>query len=129
MPSMRLDAVSVTSGDLARSAKFYTLLGFRFPDFKADTQHLEPMTAEGEVRLMIDDKTLMKSIIGKEPTPSNHSSFAIKCTSPAEVDGVVARIRAAGFSVVKEPWDAFWGQRYAIVADPEGYMVDLFAPL
>jgi hypothetical protein len=24
---------------------------------------------------------------------------------------------------------AFWGQRYAIVADPEGYMCDLFAPL
>jgi len=29
--------------------------------------------------------------------------------------------------VVKEPWDAFWGQHYAIVADPEGYRCDLFA--
>ena len=40
----------------------------------------------------------------------------------------MAGIRDAGFTVVKEPWDAFWGQRYAIVADPDGYMVDLFAP-
>ena len=33
----------------------------------------------------------------------------------------------AGFAVVKEPWDAFWGQRYAIVSDPDGYTIDLFA--
>jgi catechol 2,3-dioxygenase-like lactoylglutathione lyase family enzyme len=29
----------------------------------------------------------------------------------------------------KEPYDAFWGQRYANVADPDGNAVDLFAPL
>ena len=27
------------------------------------------------------------------------------------------------------PWDAFWGQRYAIVTDPDGNHVELFAPL
>ncbi len=26
-------------------------------------------------------------------------------------------------------WDAFWGQRYAILHDPDGNGVDLFAPL
>ena len=41
----------------------------------------------------------------------------------------VAAIHKAGFVVVTEPWDAFWGQRYAIVADPDGYMSDLFAAL
>jgi hypothetical protein len=29
----------------------------------------------------------------------------------------------------KEPWDAFLGQRYAVVSDPDGNHVDLFAPL
>ena len=28
-----------------------------------------------------------------------------------------------------EPWDAFWGQRYATVLDPDGNSVDLFAAL
>ena len=128
MPSMKLDAITVTSRNLSTSAKFYSLLGFRFPEFAPDEKHLEPITAEGEVRLMIDERELMKSITGHEPTPPNHSSFAIKCGGPAEVDAAVAGIRDAGFTVVKEPWDAFWGQRYAIVADPDGYMVDLFAP-
>jgi uncharacterized glyoxalase superfamily protein PhnB len=27
------------------------------------------------------------------------------------------------------PWDAFWGQRYATVLDPDGNSVDLFAAL
>ena len=32
-------------------------------------------------------------------------------------------------TVVREPWDAAWGQRYATVQDPDGYGVDLYAPL
>ncbi len=67
MPGLKIDAVSVTSGDLARSAAFYRLLGFNFPDFAPDAKHLEPVTAEGEVRLMIDDKDLIESILGVAP--------------------------------------------------------------
>ena len=124
---MKLDAISVTSGNIARATQFYGLLGFSFAEFGADEKHVEAITADGEVRLMIDDRELMKSIIGAEPRPSNHSAFAIKCASPHEVGAAAARIRDAGHAVVKAPWDAFWGQRYAVVADPDGYRVDLFA--
>ena len=71
----------------------------------------------------------MQSITGHAPAPASHSAFALKCETPAGVDTAVADLRAAGFRIVKDPWDAFWGQRYAIVADPDGYLVDLFAPL
>ena len=27
-----------------------------------------------------------------------------------------------------KPWDAFWGQRYAVLHDPDGHQVDLYAP-
>ena len=36
---------------------------------------------------------------------------------------------AGGFSVIKDPKDAFWGQRYVLVAEPDGYMVDIYAAL
>jgi len=36
---------------------------------------------------------------------------------------------AAGFQGHVEPWDAFWGQRYATLRDPDGNGVDLFAAL
>jgi uncharacterized glyoxalase superfamily protein PhnB len=49
--------------------------------------------------------------------------------TPAEIDAVASKVKAAGFTVIKEPWDAFWGQRYAVVADPDGYQIDLYSPL
>jgi uncharacterized glyoxalase superfamily protein PhnB len=126
---MKLDAVSVTSTNLEKSAKFYSLLGFIFPSIEKDETHIESQAKPGEVRLMIDASDLMESITGTKPIPSNHSSFAILCDTPSKVDEVAARIRKEGFILIREPWDAFWGQRYAIVKDPDGYMVDLFAPL
>ena len=45
------------------------------------------------------------------------------------MDEIYARVTAAGFHGEKEPWDAFWGQRYAQLQDPDGVPVDLFAAL
>jgi uncharacterized glyoxalase superfamily protein PhnB len=126
---MKLDAVSVASTDLEKTARFYSLLGFIFPTVGPQATHLESISSASEVRLVIDDSAMVKSIMGKNPAPPAHSSFAMKCTSPGQVDVAVVAIRKAGFVVVTEPWDAFWGQRYAIVADPDGYMSDLFAAL
>ena len=129
MGKMRLDALGVASSDLSKTVRFYSLLGFDFPAFDADAQHVEGRTEEGGTRLMIDSAELMESIMGAKPQPSNHSSFAVLCVDAAGVDEAVEAVREAGFKVAKEPWDAFWGQRYAMVADPDGYTVDLFAPL
>ena len=41
----------------------------------------------------------------------------------------VRKVVGAGFTGKTEPFDAFWGQRYATVVDPDGNPVDLFAPL
>lgn len=126
---MKIDAVSVASTNMKKSIEFYSLLGFTFPDYNGEDQHIEPQTASGETRLMIDTAELIESITGSKPVPPNHSSFAILCEQPTDVDATCDRIRENGFTVVKEPWNAFWGQRYAIVQDPDGYMIDLFAPL
>lgn len=126
---MKLDAISIVSSDLKRSADFYTLLGFSFPAVGEGEQHVEPERRAGEPRLMIDAKELVRDMLGDEPVPPTHSMFALLCDSPAEVDTVAARVRSAGYTIIKEPWDAFWGQRYAIIADPDGYKIDLFARL
>jgi uncharacterized glyoxalase superfamily protein PhnB len=46
-----------------------------------------------------------------------------------QVDEVYARMTTAGFQGDKEPWDAFWGQRYAQLRDPDGVPVDLYATI
>lgn len=126
---MKIDAISVTSTNLKTTVRFYSLLGFVFSPLEGNEDHIEPQRREGEVRLMIDTTKLTESLCGSKPVPSNHSTFAILCNNPAEVDAICTQIKEAGFSITKEPWDAFWGQRYASVQDPDGYKIDLFAPL
>jgi len=36
-------------------------------------------------------------------------------------------VTEAGYRGQQAPWDAFWGQRYAVVIDPDGNWIDLFA--
>lgn len=126
---MKIDAVGVTSRNLEKTVTFYTLLGFRFPAFNHNDQHVEAIPEQGAVRLMIDSHKLANELLGEDPQPSNHSPFALLYDSAQEVDETVKRVSEAGFTIFKEPWDAFWGQRYAVVVDPDGYHVDLFAQL
>lgn len=92
-------------------------------------QHVE-VDLGGGVRFMIDSEELMRSL---DPAWSaaerGRVSLAIRCSSPNAVDEAVETLRAAGAPVATEPWDAFWGQRYATVVDPDGVHVDFYAPL
>jgi uncharacterized glyoxalase superfamily protein PhnB len=59
----------------------------------------------------------------------NQLALAFDCGSPKEVDETYSRVVAAGFDGEMDPWDAFWGQRYAQLRDPNGVPVDLYASL
>jgi catechol 2,3-dioxygenase-like lactoylglutathione lyase family enzyme len=126
---MKLKAVGVATSDMKKAVEFYTVLGFKFPEFKDEDDHLEPINENGSARLMIDKKELVESLIGEKPFASNGSAFALEYDSGKEIDEVVAKLKHSGFNIEKEPWDAFWGQRYAVVVDPDGYKVDLYANL
>jgi predicted enzyme related to lactoylglutathione lyase len=123
---MQIAAVAVSATDLSRAVAFYESLGFRFPALEPDTQHIE---AEAGVRLMIDTAALLEQLHGEPPRPGTTAAFAVLFDAPGEVDDAVARVAGAGGTVVLAPFDAPWGQRYATVADPDGYRVDLFCPL
>ena len=123
---MQIAAVAVSATELARAVAFYELLGFRFPPIEADTKHIE---ADGDVRLMIDEAAFLADLHGEAPRPGNTAGFALLFDAPADVDAAASRVADAGHAVVTAPYDAPWGQRYATVADPDGYRTDLFALL
>ncbi len=45
------------------------------------------------------------------------------------VDERYVELTAAGYAGRQPPFDAFWGARYAIVADPDGNDVGLMSPI
>jgi len=119
--------VGVSATDLRRTVAFYELLGFTFPPFDAAEDHVE--STGGGARLMIDSAELLTGLLGESPRPGNTAAFAVRCPGPEQVDEAVDRVSAAGHLIVAPAFDAPWGQRYATVADPDGYRVDLYASL
>lgn len=65
--------------------------------------------------------------MGRPTQQAGRVGFALQAASPAEVDAAVQRVQDARYSVKTQPWDAFWGQRYATVTGPDGVNVDVFA--
>jgi uncharacterized glyoxalase superfamily protein PhnB len=122
----QLDAIGIVSSDLDRTRGFYRLLGIEFAE---GDDHVEATMPNG-LRLMVDTEDVVRSFRPDwTREKGNQLGLAFACGSPAEVDEVYARIVEAGFEGEKEPWDAFWGHRYAQLRDPDGVPVDLFAAL
>jgi uncharacterized glyoxalase superfamily protein PhnB len=124
------DALGIAVGDLAAAIAFYELLGLEFPHPDRSEGHVEAMLARG-LRLMLDTEAVMESFdpSWQAPTGRGRIGLAFACTDAADVDATHERIVAAGHRSHLEPFDAFWGQRYAAVLDPDGNVIDLHAPL
>lgn len=124
---MKWDFVGITAANLEASVRFYRLLGCPFPEPSGEA-HIEAVFPNG-MRLGLDSVELMKSLGNWEEPAGHRMGLAINVETPAEVDQAYQAIIAAGFRGATEPWDAFWGQRYAQVLDPDGNKVDIYANL
>lgn len=123
--------IELVVSDMAASLAFYGRLGLEIPADAADLPHVEILLAGG-LRLALDTEETIRSIDPdwSRPTGEGHSvALGFDCTSPAEVDAAYADLTGAGYAGHLAPWDAFWGMRYAVVRDPDGTPVDLFAAL
>ena len=123
-------AIGIVVSDLPRSLEFYRALGFDVPADAESAPHVE-IALPGGLRVMIDTQDTIRSFDPSWSAPSGSAkmSLAFECADPADVDRTYADMVAAGHTGHLEPWDAFWGQRYASLEDPDGNTVDLFAAL
>ena len=127
---MRLNAVGILCADLEASLGFYRALGVPFGDYDPAEGHYSAELGGG-FRLMLDSHDVARSFIEDFRPPSGNDlmGLAVEFDSPNEVDRAFRAAVAGGSAVVREPFDAFWGQRYATIADPDGNQVDLYAEL
>ncbi|MGH3111268.1 MAG: VOC family protein [Gaiellaceae bacterium] len=124
----QLNAIGIVVSDMERSIRFYRLLGLDVPE-TPEEGHVDTFLPNG-VRLMLDSEDTVKSFRPDWTRETgNQVGLALECESPTEVGEVYAKAVEAGFHGEKEPWDAFWGQRYAQLHDPDGVGIDLYAAL
>ena len=125
---IKFDMLGLVVEDMARSFSFYSLLGVEVPAL--DGEPYAETALPGGFRLSWNRIDMVRQIEPDWVPPVGHRmGMAFLCESPAAVDSTYAKVTEAGFEGHKAPWDAFWGQRYAQVVDPDGNLVDLFAPL
>lgn len=128
--TVTLNYIGITTSDMARSLAFYRRLGLPVPAGADTLPHVE-VDLGGGVRLAWDTDEVVRSYDPdwRGDGAAGRVGLAFACGSPAEVDAVYAELTGAGYPGLLAPGDAEWGQRYAVVRDPDGNSVDLYAPL
>jgi catechol 2,3-dioxygenase-like lactoylglutathione lyase family enzyme len=128
--SPQLDFFGIVVSDMARSVAFYRKLGLEFSEGAEDEQHVEA-PLPGGMRYALDTEEVVRGFDPgwRRPSEGHPTGGAFRCASPEEVNSLYDELIAAGATGHKEPWDAFWGQRYAQLLDPDGTLIDLYAPL
>jgi catechol 2,3-dioxygenase-like lactoylglutathione lyase family enzyme len=125
----QLDVIGIAVADMAKALAFYRRLGLDIPLSADGEPHVE-VRLPGGLRLAFDTEEVIRSFHPQwTPVRGGRTSLAFVLPDPAGVDALYAELVGAGHESALAPFDAFWGQRYAAVHDPDGNSVDLFAPL
>jgi catechol 2,3-dioxygenase-like lactoylglutathione lyase family enzyme len=129
--NLQLSLVELVVADMAATLAFYRRLGLDIPAGADQEPHVD-VALSGGIRLAFDTEDTIKSFDPgwSRPEGKGHRvALAFGCDSPAAVDAAYADLTGAGYEGHLPPWDAFWGMRYAVLHDPDGNPVDLFAAL
>lgn len=125
----RLNLFGLVVEDMARSLAFYRHLGLDLPSEDDRQPHAEA-ELPGGLRLAWDTVETIHTFDPewRPPSGSHRVALAFELDSTAEVDAMYDKLLALGYHGHTAPFDAVWGQRYAIVDDPDGNAVDLYSP-
>jgi catechol 2,3-dioxygenase-like lactoylglutathione lyase family enzyme len=131
-----LDQLNLVVRDMEATLAFYRRLGLHIPDTSvwraAGGAHHVEVTMPNGLHLEFDSAALSRRYNAgwREPAAGDgRAVIGFKLPSRAAVDERYADLTRGGYTGRQSPYDAFWGARYAIVADPDGNDVGLMSPI
>jgi len=128
--TLRLGFIGIVTKDMAASLAFYRRLGVSIDGGQDEAPHVDAKLDDGTSLAWDTIETVRGFDAGYiPPTGGHHIALAFDKGSPAAVDEAFAEMTGAGHIGHVQPWDAFWGQRYATLLDPDGNSIDLYAAL
>lgn len=112
--------------------RFYRMIGLDIPEPKTEPPGAlhAPANINTGIAFAIDNEQLARiyNAAWRGSSESNSLLTSISLESREDVDTTYAKLMEAGYEGRQPPYDAFWGSRFAIVADPEGNDVGLMSP-
>lgn len=126
MPT-KFNMVGIFVQDIHRMVDFYhNVLGI---DIEWDEQGPYAEFKHEGIRFSMYERKMLPGLLGKTPdypTDMNGTfELSINVGDPKEVDRVYTRIIDGGGKVVYMPRDEPWKMRSAMIADPEGNLIEI----
>jgi catechol 2,3-dioxygenase-like lactoylglutathione lyase family enzyme len=128
MSGPRPDQFNFVVSDMEASVAFYRKLGLTISDSDPQWQdhHRSAQLGEG-VDIDFDSEEFARH--WNRGWNGGMGVFGFKVESRAAVDEIYSELARSGYRGQQEPYDAFWGARYAVVEDPDGNAVGIMSPV
>jgi catechol 2,3-dioxygenase-like lactoylglutathione lyase family enzyme len=127
----QLTHLNLVTRDMRASLEFYRRLGVEAASQQAGEEPHTELSMPGGFTLELDTAESARTWhagIRADPA-SGRVVLGFSVPSREAVDACYAELTAAGYTGRQAPFDAFWGGRYAIVADPDGNDISLTSPV
>jgi catechol 2,3-dioxygenase-like lactoylglutathione lyase family enzyme len=126
-----LHMLNLVVRDMPASLDFYRRLGVAVPeDDDAAGAHVQLRMPSGfSLELDTAESARLWHAGWRADPASARVVVGFALPTREAVDERYAELTAAGYTGRQPPFDAFWGGRYAIVADPDGNDVGLMSPI
>jgi catechol 2,3-dioxygenase-like lactoylglutathione lyase family enzyme len=124
-----LDQVNLVVTDMPATVEFYRALGLDLGEDAPWTDHHRPARAGGGLDMDFDSTAF--AAIWCQGWPSGRPGVVIgfKVAEREDVDAIYESMTSAGYDGRQPPYDAFWGARFAVLADPDGNGVGIMSPV
>ena len=134
MTDLVLDQLNLICNDMEATISFYRLLGLDIPDnavWRTETgpHHVEVKMPNG-FELAFDSNALAcvyNSGSMQHTNSGTRNVISFRVQSSNNVDSICEKLKDLGHPVSQEPYNTFWGSRYAIIEDPDGNLIGIMS--
>lgn len=128
----QFEGFNLVAKDLEATVAFYRCLGVDIPDDKiwrtdSGAHHTEGVQIGAGAEIEIDSDRLA-AVYNAGFTAASRTMLGFRLDSREAVDDLYKDLVTAGYEGRQPPCDAFWGSRFAVIADPDGRDVSLMSP-
>ena len=129
---IHLDQVNIVVSDMEASVSFYRRLGLDIDDGGSGewapwAPHHRNSRGAGGADVDLDSPAFASQWNQGWPGGTG-AVLNFRVPNRGDVDRLYDELTGAGYTGQQEPYDAFWGARFAVVADPDGNSVGLMSP-
>ncbi|MDG0789416.1 VOC family protein [Cohnella ginsengisoli] len=124
--TVKLKRVGIYVAQMKRALDFYRKLGLAIPD-NADEAHHVDVEQDGIVFAFDLVESVKRVFEGWDKPVGYRTELAFQFSSREALDDAYRQLTSLGHKGYLEPRDTPWGERYAIVKDPDDNLISFIA--